>query len=213
MEMYSKIILNTKYMIDLEKQAYIEEYISLRNEINQRSQYQIYILGINVASISTFFSLTGFNFNNITLLLLISIVYCIIAWIYIEQDVFLTQAAGYLNKVLRKNIIKRISESYNDSDKLIIKVMEWENYRNRILFKKLRNKIFLKLMVLFRSLAAYGPSIIIFLTFCYYLLFDRYVLNEIKLIDYILLAINFIFLLLLGYQFVIIIKLYREIAD
>lgn len=199
-------------MTELEKQAFIEEYISLRGEINQRTQNQLYILGINMASFSTLFSLSGINFQNITLLLLVSIIYCIVAWIYIEQDIFLTQAAGYLNKVYRINLRNKILECSPNKD-ISINVMDWENYRNTVLFKIKRNRIFLRLMVLFRILAAFGPSIAIFVTFSYFLIVDPYMLSGMKSIDYFLFIINLIFILLLGYQYIIILKLYREIAN
>lgn len=199
-------------MLEIEINSFIEEYISLRHEINQRTQNQLYLLAVNIASFPAIFSLTNFNLEKITLLLSISIIYCVIAWLYIEQDVFLTQAATYLNKRFKKNIVNRITELTQTSDK-IYTIMEWEEFRHTVLFKEKTNKHFMKTMTFFRILATFGPSIVIFVIFSYYIIFQSDKLSEVKIIDYILYVSNASFIVVLLYYFLKVNKLYRGIEN
>lgn len=150
--------------------AWFEEYKALRDDILRRAQLQVQII-VFIAIISGVSIPLAFKIVDSGLFiffLLISPIYFIAGWLYFEQDVFLTQAATYLNSVLRPKIIQSLSDE-NIGEKLDNdSIFYWEIFRNRILFGDLKKRLFIYLMTLFRIMATTGPGLAAILGFIYY---------------------------------------------
>ena len=129
-------------MLEIEAEALMEEYRSLRSEIGQRVQNQLYIIGGNLALISALLGIMAksFSIQNLTFILLTPMVFFVITWLYFEQDVFLTQAAMYLHQRLRPIILRRIAEEAACAEGELV-LMEWEKFRNEVLFRRTRNRV------------------------------------------------------------------------
>jgi hypothetical protein len=150
--------------------AWFEEYKALRDDILRRAQLQVQII-VFIAIISGVSIPLAFKIVDSGLFiffLLISPIYFIAGWLYFEQDMFLTQAATYLNSVLRPKIIQSLSDE-NIGEKLDNdSIFYWEIFRNRILFGDLKKRLFIYLMTLFRIMATTGPGLAAILGFIYY---------------------------------------------
>lgn len=127
--------MNLNFELKTIHDAWFEEYKALRSDIIQRVQLQTQIIAfiilISGASIPLVFKIVDSRF--FTFFLLISPLYFIVGWLYFEQDIFMTQAATYLNGVLRPKIIHSLDDK-NIGDKLDKEsIFNWEIYRNKIL--------------------------------------------------------------------------------
>jgi hypothetical protein len=132
------------------------EYQDIRDEIHQRVNHQITIAGANVAlgaAVLTFSS----HFANLPDALPFGLVFPfgVIGWLYFEQDVFITQAAAYAHAVLRPLITTRANEGSTEP----VPLLEWEDFRNRRLFERRRDRRWLWMMIAFRYTATVGPGV------------------------------------------------------
>jgi len=146
----------------LESDALMEEYKTLRTEIAQRVQSQFVITGANLAFLSAVLvKLPDWaNADHVNLLLALPLVTPVIAWLYFEQDVFVTQAASYLHNKLRPAVMRRVaSEASNTPVEPVEELMGWEDYRNELLFSRPRDRRFMMMLVVFRLLANTGPGV------------------------------------------------------
>jgi len=201
-------------MLEIEAEALMEEYRSLRSEIGQRVQNQLYIIGGNLALISALLGILAKSFciQNLTFILLTPMVFFAITWLYFEQDVFLTQAATYLHQHLRPIILRRIAEEAAGTEGELV-IMEWEKFRNEVLFRRTRNRVFLQLMVIFRLFATLGPGAAILCGAVYLALSEPCNLDQIGWIEYALFGFDIVWFGFLCYQYQYVLRLYSEIAE
>ena len=201
-------------MLDIETEALMEEYRSLRSEISKRVQNQLYIIGGNLALLSALLGILAesFSIQNLTFILLVPMVFFVIAWLYFEQDVFLTQAATYLHQQLRPTILRRIAEETTQPEGEIA-VMEWEKFRNEVLFRRRRNRIFLQLMVILRLFATLGPGAALLFGAIYLVLHNPCNFGQIGWIHYVLFRFDVVWFAFLCYQYQYVLRLYSEIAE
>lgn len=200
--------------LDLEAEALLAEYNSLREEIGQRVQNQLYIVGGNLALLAAASQLVlpDLAKSHVTILALLTPqVFYVVAWLYFEQDVFLTQAATYLHQRLRPAILVRIRQVTATPIKSY-DVMGWEDYRNEILFKKRMNRLFLKSMTVFRLCATLGPGVISLGAIIRCATFDRSLICHSSVLWYILFGLDVVGLGLLVLLAIHILDLYAEIG-
>ena len=113
---------------ELESAALMEEYRTLRAEIEQRVTNQLTVAGGNLVLIAAAiqFVLPSFGISARTLVM--PILFAAVAWLYFEQDVLIIQAASYLHRKLRPAILARIG-----SDRAAARspddVFAWEAFR------------------------------------------------------------------------------------
>lgn len=199
-------------ILEIEAEALMEEYRTLRSEISNRVQNQLYLIGGNLALLSACLGVLPkfFSMQNLLLILIMPMVFFVIAWLYFEQDVFLTQAATYLHQRLRPTILRRIAEE-TALPEGGIEVMEWEQFRNEILFHRRRNRIFLQLMVIFRLFATLGPGAALLFSAIYLVLHNPSSWGQVGWIHYVLFGLDVICFAYLCYQYQYVLRLYSEI--
>jgi hypothetical protein len=135
--------------------ALIEEYKSLREEILQRCQFQLVIMAATIALVSAFLPLaakyaTG---EHLTVLFAAPLVFAATTWLYFEQDIFITQAADYLNNTLAPRLRRRIPEEHHEV------IMQWEIERHRMLFVDTTTNVLINIMFWVRLLAVLGAGV------------------------------------------------------
>lgn len=135
--------------------ALIEEYKSLREEILRRCQFQLVIMAATVAITSAFIPLAAkyANGQNLTVLFAAPLVFAATTWLYFEQDIFITQAASYLNNSLAPALRKRVSTDHGGV------IMQWEIERHRMLFDDGKTKRLIAIMFWVRLFAVLGSGI------------------------------------------------------
>ena len=153
------------------RDAWFAEYRALRDDIMRRVQLQVQIVAFTVlitgAGIPLVLEIVSSKL--FIFFLLIAPLYFAVGWLYFEQDIFLTQAATYLNTTLRPSIIKSLNKNgiRDGLDKNFI--FYWEIFRNRALFGDLRKRIFIYTMTVFRLLVTVGPGLAAISGFLYYM--------------------------------------------
>ncbi len=195
---------------DLAVEALIQEYISLRSEISQRIQHQLYIIGANItffAAILTFLN-PILTFERLTILLAMPMISFVIAWLYFEQDVFLTQAASYLHQGLRPAILARLPGKIEDN----ADVLNWEGFRRNVLFDKPQNRRFLRYMVWFRLLATLGPGIAIMAVAGFIATNPISRLHDLSAVQWAIFAVDSGGLVFATYSYGRVIKMYQQIS-
>jgi len=200
--------------LDLETEVLIEEYRSLRAEINQRVQNQLYIIGGNLALLAAAFQLILPDLAKgkvTTLTLLCPFVFYVVAWLYFEQDVFLTQAATYLHQRLRPAILNRVQHSSGPAT-AVNDILGWEDFRNAVLFRQRTNRVFLKLMTAFRLLATLGPGVAILGAIVRVVILDKTIAFHSPVLWYFLYGFNLVALGVLIYLALHVIYLYSQIG-
>lgn len=135
----------------------LAEYTDLRGEIHQRVSNQLLVLGGNVALLAGVLpaydrlkELAPLSF------LALPILFSIVAWLYFEQDIFLTQAATYLHKELGPRLSSVIQTGSGNPP---VPLFQWERFRGEVLFQRTRERRLLATMIVFRYLATMGPGI------------------------------------------------------
>lgn len=110
--------------------ALIEEYKSLREEILRRCQFQLLIITVTVAIASAFIPLAArySSEQHLTVLFAAPLIFSATTWLYFEQDIFITQAATYLNTGLAPALRARLPADVGGV------VMQWEVHRHEMLF-------------------------------------------------------------------------------
>jgi len=199
-------------ILEIEAQALMEEYRTLRSEISNRVQNQLYLIGGNLALLSALLGVLAksFSIQNLFLILIMPMVFFVITWLYFEQDVFLTQAATYLHQRLRPIILRRIAEETTLAEDKI-EVMGWEKFRNEILFHRRRNRIFLQLMIIFRLFATLGPGLMLLISAIYLVFHNPCNWSQVEWIHYVLFGVDVIWFAYLCYQYQYVLRLYSEI--
>lgn len=136
-------------------EAVIAEYQSLRSEILERCKFQLLIMGATVALAVAYFplALAYTSGREVTVLLAAPLLFAATAWLYFEQDIFITQAASYLNQSLAPALRERVSADARDI------VMQWEPERRRMLFDDPTTKTLVTLMFWMRLFAVLGAGI------------------------------------------------------
>jgi len=147
---------------DLETNSLIEEYKSLRSEIAQRVNYQTLIMAGELALISGTLGLVSqsYSVDKLTFLLFAPLIFIVISWLFLEQDVFIAQAASYLHQDLRPLIIRRIAQEARPPQ-AEISVMRWEAFRKEELFGTRKKQLNFWVTTIFRALATIGPAAVL----------------------------------------------------
>lgn len=187
----------------LEGDALMEEYKALRSEIAQRVQSQFVITGANLAFFSAVLvKLPDWaNADHLDLLLALPLVTPIITWLYFEQDVFVTQAASYLHNALRPAVMQRVvSEAASSTLEPVEQLMNWEGYRNTVLFQDPRNRRFMRMLVVFRLFANIGPGTAMFLVGVW-ILHETVVLCAVTRLQWFLLSVDMAALIFSAWQY------------
>lgn len=136
------------------------EYSDLRAEIHQRVANQLLILGGNIVLVAAVVP----AYDRLTALaplsfLIIPLLFGVVAWLYFEQDIFLTQAATYIHRHLRPKLIETLPASPHAREAGdLVPVLGWEHFRGEILFGQRRERRLLTAMTFFRYLATMGPG-------------------------------------------------------
>lgn len=147
---------------ELESTALMEEYRTLRAEIQQRVTNQLTIAGGNLALVAAAIQFVLPNFGITGSTLLLPILFAAVAWLYFEQDIFIIQAASYLHQRLRPAIIARLTSS-EPGARVPDDVLAWESFRGDALFGQTFYRRFLWFMTAFRVIATAGPGLAILL--------------------------------------------------
>ena len=147
---------------ELESTALMEEYRTLRAEIQQRVTNQLTIAGGNLALVAAAIQFVLPNFGITGTTLLLPILFAAVAWLYFEQDIFIIQAASYLHQRLRPAIIARLTSS-EPGARVPDDVLAWESFRGDALFGQTFYRRFLWFMTAFRVIATAGPGLAILL--------------------------------------------------
>lgn len=173
--------------------ALIEEYKNLTDEIKRRVSYQLIIIGGNITFITAVINALSdkFDTNHLTIILLLPLVSFVIVWLFYEQDVFVTQPARYLHRKLRPAMLDVI-ESDSNPPKDSSKVMNWEEYRNELLFSAGSDyKNFMWFMIFFRTAATAGPGIALVVG-ALYLTWDLSFCNNLTLLQMLLFIVDIV---------------------
>ena len=144
---------------ELESTALMEEYRTLRAEIQQRVTNQLTIAGGNLALVAAAIQFVLPNFGITGSTLLLPILFAAVAWLYFEQDIFIIQAASYLHQRLRPAIIARLTSS-EPGARVPDDVLAWESFRGDALFGQTFYRRFLWFMTAFRVIATAGPGLL-----------------------------------------------------
>ncbi|QFT93840.1 hypothetical protein FIU86_13400 [Roseovarius sp. THAF9] len=163
-------------MSNLIENALLAEYNALRTEILERVKVQYIILaGIGVfASIllgldassaqsselegavqATASSLKLERVDHSMVYLVSPVVFCVLTWLYLEQDEFITQAARYIDQYLKPTAMRIVGQDDADGEPAIF---NWEQIRGDFLFGDQISRAWIWLMVFFRAIACLGPS-------------------------------------------------------
>lgn len=185
------------------------EYSDLRNEIHQRVNNQLLILGGSVALMAALVAaheklsaLAPFS------LLGLPLIFAVVGWLYFEQDIFLIHAAKYLYRELRPTIG---SELLRESSGPTVNVLQWEEFRGNVLFGSARERGLLRIMIFFRFVATMGPGVIALILgtlsvqWCALSEPERYIVIFLVSIDLLVTA----FLYFLS---VLVVRMYKEIS-
>ena len=186
------------------------EYNDLRNEIHQRVNNQLLILGGSVALMAALVAaqeklmlLAPFS------LLGLPVVFAVVAWLYYEQDIFLIHAAKYLHRELRPTIG---SELLRESSGPTVNVLRWEDFRGEVLFGSSRERSLLRVMIFFRFVATMGPGVIALMLgmlsvqWCTLSELERYIVI-------ILVSLDLLVTALLYFLSVLVVRMYKEISN
>lgn len=135
--------------------ALIAEYKSLRDEIVQRINFQFLIMAGTVALLAALIPLAAkyANGHHVTVLFAAPLVFAATTWLYFEQDIFITQAASYLNNSLAPRLREHVSQDVAGS------LMQWEIERHRMLFGNPTTKRLVDVMFWVRLFAVLGAGI------------------------------------------------------
>jgi hypothetical protein len=191
----------------LDETALVEEYRTLRIEIGQRVQFQMLVMG-GIVALSTVLipiAVDRVHTGNVTPLLAAPIVFAVTAWLYFEQDIFITQAASYLNQDLAVAVRSRLSPDRSDY------VMRWERRRNEMLFSTKRLRRLMDLMFGFRLLATLGPGATSFVVACGLVLSAAEPIESMHWWDWVLVAADLIVIAFLAWLSRYVLGLYRAI--
>ncbi len=188
--------------------ALIEEYRSLRHEIGQRVQFQLLVMG-GIIALSTALipvAIDHVDTTNVTLLLAAPVVFAITAWLYFEQDIFITQAATYLNQDLAGAVRSRLPtpQAHN--------VMQWEIRRGKMLFSTRASRRLIDVMFGFRLIATLGPGATSFIVACGLVLTARDPLAAVHWWDWVLAGVDLVAMAFLGWLSRYVVGLYRAIV-
>ncbi|MGC1890451.1 MAG: hypothetical protein WA709_30965 [Stellaceae bacterium] len=200
-------------IVDLETKSLIEEYKSLRHEIGQRVYYQYLIIGGELALVSAALGFLSqvFVVEKLNIFLLSPPIFIAISWLYIEQDVFITHAASYLHQTLRPLIISRIAEeTQRPQDR--ISIMDWERFRNTVLFRTHANRFFFRVMLTFRLLATTMPVIGLLIGALYLILTKPDSYKNLNIFQYGLFGLDLLGFGFLVYQYQSVKRLFVKIA-
>jgi hypothetical protein len=179
-------------------------------------QHQLILLGANLTFLSAILAklADSLDLPHLTIVLAVPLVSFVICWLYFEQDVFLTQAASYLHRALRPNILKRIEHDDPDGTKGNIEgIFDWEKYRHNLLFQDSRNRLFMRLMIGFRLAATVGPGAVLFGIAIYVVLLPPWAITKLDYVQYMLLSIDLIGLIFCCYEYMSVNRLYSEIGE
>jgi hypothetical protein len=152
---------------DFEWTAYLEEYKNLTDEIKRRVSYQLIVIGGNITFTSAVIGALAdkFDVGHLTIILLLPLVSFIIVWLFLEQDVFVTQPARYLHQVLRPALVRLIEKDVGGRATDSPAVMGWEAYRHELLFDPASPyRGFFGQMWRFRYFATIGPGLALLIT-------------------------------------------------
>lgn len=140
-----------------ESAIYLAEYADLRDEIHQRINNQLLVLGGNLVLIvgivpayDRLLRLGPIAFFVLTL------AFAGASWIYFEQDIFVTHAATYLHRELRPAIVAQLTTADSTAPHGIF---EWERFRNEALFRRASDRRLMSVMLAFRYLGTMGPGV------------------------------------------------------
>lgn len=136
--------------------VFLAEYNDLRTEIHQRVNNQLLIMGGEVALLAAFIPILQPVIERGTPLplLLAPILFAIVAWLYLEQDLFIVNTARYIHQRLRPAITSCLGDESPASEQ----VLQWEDFRNEHLFRA--ESVLLRLSTLFRIAATLGPGVV-----------------------------------------------------
>jgi hypothetical protein len=136
--------------------AVLEEYKSLRAEILLRCQFQLIIMTATVVLVAAFvpFAAKYAGDSNLTVLFAAPLVFSATTWLYFEQDIFITQAATYLNSDLAVEVRKLLPEA--DADL----IWRWEERREEMLLGTKKDRRLLSAMFAIRLSMVLGAGIV-----------------------------------------------------
>lgn len=189
---------------DPERLVLLEEYRDLRSEIAQRVSNHLVILGGVVVLGAALVPLMKDESMRRPVLLVIPIIFGTVSWLYFEQDIFLTQAATYINNHLRPQLSRRVADPS--------RLLGWEGFRNQVLFSRRENRVFLRIMTTFRLGATLGPGIAA-VAIAPIVVLRQQNLQSVPTWQLVLYAVDLLVVGLLVFQGTKVVKLYRGIGE
>ena len=191
-------------------QVLLAEYGDLRSEIHQRVNNQLLVIGGNIALLAAVLPAYDILADKAPVsFLVLPLLFSFVAWLYFEQDLFLTEAATYLHRELRPQVERELHGE--TPGRHPVAVMQWERFRGEILFTRRRERRLLTITFAFRYLATMGPGVGGLALGLSELSWGSRTL-AVQIVSVVLIAVDVVLIAFLVFLARLVVRLYEEIS-